>query len=164
MKLLHSLKAPGHALPDGDAGDHDDELAPAVPPVQLEHGLDIDVGFPRARLHLHVQGAGPQGGGEGGRLVEVLPRLHPVEVGQQLGLVQREDGVGVPQSVRLVQQRVMLQALLDRQIPAVRPAGPIGLSGKHIHHALHRLGLVGLDGIFQLHIRHHSTFLTVLGL
>ena len=34
-----------HAFTDGDAGDHDDELGPAVALVQLEHRLDVAVGL-----------------------------------------------------------------------------------------------------------------------
>ena len=38
----------GHTLTDGDAGHHDNELAPAIQLVQLENDLDVVVGFARA--------------------------------------------------------------------------------------------------------------------
>ena len=49
-----------NALTDGDAGHYYDELRPAEAFVHLEHGLDIDVGLARARLHLHIQRAGTE--------------------------------------------------------------------------------------------------------
>ena len=45
----------GNAFADGDAGHHDDELRPAIPLVQLEHGTQVDIGLARAGLHLDVQ-------------------------------------------------------------------------------------------------------------
>ena len=42
-------------LADGDAGHDDDVFRPAITPMQLEDGLDIDVGLARASLHLDVQ-------------------------------------------------------------------------------------------------------------
>jgi hypothetical protein len=44
-----------HALADRHARHHHDELAPAVPPVQLEDGLDEHVRLAGARLHLDVE-------------------------------------------------------------------------------------------------------------
>ena len=56
QKVIRSvLEGLGHALPDSDAGDHHDELAPAVALVQLEHRLDVTVGLAGARLHLDVE-------------------------------------------------------------------------------------------------------------
>ena len=40
------------ALADGDAGHHDDKLAPAVAFVQLVHRFDVGIGFTDAGLHL----------------------------------------------------------------------------------------------------------------
>ena len=50
--VLHDLEGLVDALADRDAGDDDDELAPAVPPVQLIEGLDVGVGLAGSRLHL----------------------------------------------------------------------------------------------------------------
>ena len=44
-----------NALTNGDTGNHHNELAPAVLLVQLEHGLDIDIGFARTCFHFHIQ-------------------------------------------------------------------------------------------------------------
>ena len=58
--LLQHGEALIDAFADGDAGHHHDELRPAEAFVHLEHGLDIDVGLARARLHLHIQRAGTE--------------------------------------------------------------------------------------------------------
>ena len=42
-----------HALADGHAGHHDDELLESVATRQLEDGAQIDIGLARAGLHLH---------------------------------------------------------------------------------------------------------------
>ena len=57
--ILSDFKGLLHALANGDGRHHDDELRPAVSLVQLEHGLDVDIGLARAGLHLHVQAAPP---------------------------------------------------------------------------------------------------------
>ena len=53
--LRHDLEGFQHPFADGDARHHDDELAPAVALVQLEHRLDVAVGLARAGLHLDVE-------------------------------------------------------------------------------------------------------------
>lgn len=53
--LLGHLEGFVHALPNGDTGHHHNELAPAIRPVQLIHGLDIGVGLANARFHLDGQ-------------------------------------------------------------------------------------------------------------
>ena len=51
--LLGHLERLVDTLPDSHAGYHHDELAPAVVPVQLVHGLDVGVGLAHAGLHLN---------------------------------------------------------------------------------------------------------------
>ena len=45
----------GDTLADGDARDDDDELRPAIAPVQLEHRLDVAVGLAGPRFHLDIE-------------------------------------------------------------------------------------------------------------
>ena len=92
--LLHGGKRPVYPLAYGDARYHDDELAPAVAPVQLEHGFDVAIGLARAGFHLDIKigtkirlvlpdilsGAVLQGFGNG----QVLTQLHLLDVFQQL--------------------------------------------------------------------------------
>ncbi len=54
MPLRH-LERLIHAFTDGDAGDYNDKLAPAICPVQFIHGFDISIGFTHAGLHLNRQ-------------------------------------------------------------------------------------------------------------
>ena len=159
--LLHGLEALANSLPDSDAGHHHNKLAPAVPLVQLEHGLDVNVSLACAGFHLHVQGAGSQAAGQLVRQLDVVPGLHFADVLQKLLGGQLHLGVGK------AQERIAVHWFLntaDVYIPAVCKAVIEGLARKDIHHALHGLGLVRLDGKFELHFCHHSTFLTVLGL
>src|SRR5699024_9335855 len=58
------------ALADGDAGHHDDKLAPAVALVQLVHRFDVGIGFADAGLHLNG---------------EVVAALQPFGRGQAVG-------------------------------------------------------------------------------
>ena len=53
--LLKHPETLGHTLSDGDARHHDNELAPAVTLVQLEHRLDIDISLASPGLHLNVK-------------------------------------------------------------------------------------------------------------
>ena len=53
--LSRDLQRLVHALSDGNARHHDDELAPAKAFVQLEHALDVAIGLASARLHLDIE-------------------------------------------------------------------------------------------------------------
>ena len=53
--LLRHLKGLIHTFPDGDAGHHNDELAPPVMLVQLVHGLDVSVCLADTGFHLDSQ-------------------------------------------------------------------------------------------------------------
>ena len=53
--LLRHLKRLIHTLADGDAGYHNDELAPTIVLVQLVHGLDVSIGLANAGFHLNGQ-------------------------------------------------------------------------------------------------------------
>ena len=53
--LGHTFKTLEHTFADGDAGHHDDELGPAIDPVQFKHGLDVGIGLTRTRFHFNGQ-------------------------------------------------------------------------------------------------------------
>src|SRR3546814_8126573 len=62
----------GDAFADGDAGHNDDELRPAIAAVQLEHRLDIAIGFASAGLHLDIE-------------MKLADRRHILEIGCRCG-------------------------------------------------------------------------------
>ena len=94
------LQGLGYALTYGDAWYHDDELAPAIAAVQLEHRFDVAVSLARARFHLHVEvDAGDLCLHQSLRHRQVLAALHLLDVVQQLQIIQRqvrvlEAGIG----------------------------------------------------------------------
>ena len=53
--FLGDLQGLGHALLDGDAGHHDDELLEAVGLVQFKDGAQVHIGLASASLHLDVK-------------------------------------------------------------------------------------------------------------
>ena len=84
-----NLQRLGHTLTDGDAGHHDDELAPAIQLVQLENGLDVAVGLTRAGFHLHVQiHAGDLGFGQRVGNGQILLALYLLNVVEQSSIRQ----------------------------------------------------------------------------
>ena len=52
--VLCNLEGFPHTLAYGDAGDDNDEFAPPIVFVQLEHGLDVDIGLTCTSLHLNI--------------------------------------------------------------------------------------------------------------
>ena len=75
-----------NALTNSNAGNHHNELAPAILLVQLEHGLDIDVGFARACFHLHIQIDPAQLPDKGSILTNVVLLLKPLDILEKLGI------------------------------------------------------------------------------
>ncbi|EKD97833.1 MAG: hypothetical protein ACD_23C00718G0001, partial [uncultured bacterium] len=74
-----------HALTNGNAGHHHNELAPPIAGVQLEHAFDVAIRLAGAGLHFHVQIdvahlGFDQRGGQG----QVFPALHRMDVFQYL--------------------------------------------------------------------------------
>ena len=67
---------------DGHTGDNDDKLAPAVVLVQLEHGLDVNVGLAHAGLHLK------------GEVIAICPPLQ---------FIRRLDLIGALNLIQLLQ-------------------------------------------------------------
>ena len=97
------LKGFFHALADRNGGNDHNELAPAVLLVQLEHRLDIDIGFARAGFHFNIKAATPQIFDKGSGQFDVILILQGLNVVQKLfigklyrfilvaGIVQRID-------------------------------------------------------------------------
>jgi len=139
----------GHPFADGDARHDDDELAPAMPLVQLENRLDVAVGLAGARLHFDVQvHRGDLGLHQPIRDGQVLVPLHLLQVLQQLPLRQLDLGV-----LEAVGEQVFGAALACAGIDAVAHGlgGGRWLAGKAAHHGLHGGRLIGLGLELELH-------------
>ena len=133
-----------HALADGDGRHHDDELAPAVALVQLEHRLDVDVGLARARLHLHVERTRAKIGlCQSVGHVNVVPHLNPPDVREDLRFAYLHPGVGEAHGQLLVGLRPVHDVAVDLHVPAVGEPVVVRLPREHVRHALHGIRLEG---------------------
>ena len=144
--LLRQLKGLVHALPDGYRRHNHNEFRKPIPPVQLEDGLGVDVGFPRARLHLHAE---LPGGGAvcHGQQVPLLDGAHIF--GQHL--------VAEPQEITHAQFRWHIGAL-SHQLSLVHDGkGGVGalLTRKQAGDSLHGGGLKVL--VFELKFHHFTS-------
>ena len=92
-----------HTLADGDGRHHHDELRPSVALVQLEHGLDVDIGLARAGLHLHVQRAAPLALDQTVRQTDVVLRLNLTDIVEQLSVSELKALVQPAGIVHLVE-------------------------------------------------------------
>ena len=79
-----NLKGLLHALADSDTRHNDNELAPAVLLVQLEHCLDVDVGLTGAGFHLDIKAAPAHALNERGGEFDVVRILLLVDIRKQL--------------------------------------------------------------------------------
>ena len=66
-----------HALADCHAGNHDDELLEAILAVEFEDRAQVNIGLPRARLHLHRKMRAPVAS----RFIRPGPAFHAMVVG-----------------------------------------------------------------------------------
>lgn len=78
-----------HALTDRNGGNDHNKLAPAVLFVQLEHRLDVDIGFARAGFHFNIKAATPQVFDKGSRELDVVLTLQGLNVVQKLLIRKR---------------------------------------------------------------------------
>ena len=148
--LCRDLQRLGHPLADGNAGHHDDELGPAVCPVQLENRLDVAVGLAGTGFHLDVEIDRRHPGFYdlvGQR--QALGFLYLANVAFELHLAQCDVGVLEPVCAKQVchgkpgHTRVIA-------VPAGFQAGH-GLPFKTAYHGIDRGGLIGLRLELQLH-------------
>ena len=84
------LKGLLYAFTDGDTRHNNDKFAPTIPLVQLEHGLDVNIGFACAGFHLNIQRTPAQRGNQLFRLMDVCFCLQCADVLKQLLLGQLE--------------------------------------------------------------------------
>ncbi len=164
--ILRDLEGFLHAFADGDGRHHDDELAPAIALVQLEHRLDVHIGFARAGFHLHIQTAAALALHQYAGLADVVFRLDGANIVEQLAV--GEDEVFV-EKAGIVQQDVVNIRLHGRQerglllrgrqngldladVAPVFDGIGIGLPGEHARHRVDGVGLVLLYFEAEFHI------------
>ena len=147
--FLRHLEGFVYALPDGDAGDHDDELRPAVVLVQLIHGLDVGISLAHAGFHFDG---------------EVIPALQPfrrldlvcpldlADMLQHHVVAELRDQPLVPPAGEIV--RKTLHAVLVLLVPPVDHIGrrKIRLPGEDVYHSLRRVRLEFLVLELELHL------------
>ena len=150
--VSHDLKTLFHALPDGNGGHHYNELTPAIGFVQLKNCFDVNIGFAGAGLHLNIQAAPAQTFHKARGQFDIVLTLYLVDILQQLFVGQVKFLVFVAGIiVRVYLCRPFHFGLLHvrddpfAQVPDV--ANPVmePLSGKHLDHCIHSIGLVLLD-------------------
>ena len=84
------LKGLLYALTDGDTRHNNDKFAPTIPLVQLEHGLDVNIGLACAGFHLNIQRTPAQRCHQLVRLMDVCFCLQCADVLKQLLIGQLE--------------------------------------------------------------------------
>ena len=153
-----------HALTDRNGGNDHDKLAPAVLLVQLEHRLDIDIGFARAGFHFNIKAATPQVFDKGSRELNIVLTLQGLNVVQKLligklyrfifitGIVQWVDDfkllIGHTEG-HLIRLRFDLTPVTDIADLIVK-----ALPLKDTHNGIHRISLVLLYFEIKLHAFH----------
>ena len=78
------LKGLLYAFTDGDTRHNNDKFAPTIPLVQLEHGLDVNIGLACAGFHLNIQRTPAQRCHQLVRLMDVCFCLQRADVLKQL--------------------------------------------------------------------------------
>ena len=148
MFLCH-LEGLIDALTDGNAGDHDNELAPAIGAVQLIHGFDVGICLADAGLHLYGQ---------------------VIAIGTSFQFGRRGDLIGTLDFLQMLQDQLVTQL---RNNTLVAPAGEITLfiytdlpiaavhhirrsqvrlAGKDIYHSFRCVSLEFLMFVLNFHI------------
>jgi len=139
------------AFADGDAGHHDDELAPAVAGVQLEHRAHVAIGLAGAGLHLDVEvDAADARLDEGGRHRQVLAPLRRLDVLQKLSGCERQVGIAEPWCLQ-GGQGLAGGVHGSTGIHPVLDAFTLRLAAETVGHGLHSVQLVRLLLELQLH-------------
>ena len=150
-----------YALTDCNRGNDHDKLTPTVLLVQLEHRLDIDIGFARAGFHFNIKAATPQVFDKGSRELNIVLTLQGLNVVQKLligklyrfifitGIVQWVDDfkllIGHTEG-HLIRLRFDLAPVTDIADLIVK-----ALPLKDTHNSINRIGLVLLYFEIKLH-------------
>ena len=158
--LLGILERFVDALADGDRGHHDDELGPAIEAVELEHGLGIDVGLARARLHLHIKVYRGGASSKRRRLDDAITALHLVNVLEQRSGAKGNRGIRIALGcldlrLKARQCRGAVTAHRTAKITQIERGARVGLTGKDIGHRTSSLSLIRLNFKLELHLTLH---------
>ena len=153
-----------YALTDRNRRNDHNKLAPAVLLVQLEHRLDIDIGFARAGFHFNIKAATPQVFDKGSRELNIVLTLQGLNVVQELlvgklyrfifitGIVQRIDDfkllIGHTEG-HLIRLRFDLTPVTDIADLIVK-----ALPLKDTHNGINRISLVLLYFEIKFHSAH----------
>ena len=150
-----------YALTDRNRRNDHNKLAPAVLLVQLEHRLDIDIGFARAGFHFNIKAATPQVFDKGSRELNIVLTLQGLNVVQKLligklyrfifitGIVQRVNDFKLligHSDGHLIRLRFHLAPVTDIADLVVK-----ALPLKDTHNGINRIGLVLLYFEIKLH-------------
>ena len=159
------LKGLLYAFTDGDTRHNNDKFAPTIPLVQLEHGLDVNIGLACAGFHLNIQRTPAQRCHQLVRLMDVCFCLQRADVLKQLLVGQLECFVLKTGIVDQIQQlhlccivptgnKAQLLRLCRQvsHIPQVRHACIVGLTLKDPCHRIHSIRLVLLNLKTKLHL------------
>ena len=162
-EMVHGdLKALFHALTDRDRRHDYDKLRPPVSLIQLEHGLDINVGLAGTRFHFNIQAAPSQVLYQCGRLLDIIQQLKAADILEKAVIGQGDFIVFIPGKVlqrklffefvpherHLLRTRLGFQGTHITDIPKPRV---ITLTLKHLDDRFHRLGLIVLNLEIELH-------------
>ncbi len=140
-----------HSFADGYTRYDYDKFCPTIMLVQFKHGLDIDVGLSCSCFHLHVELAGAKLAAEFFVQVDIVLCLHLVDVVEERQSIDNETVVLIPQAVVVIGEgglhhlAVVCLAIHDIHLSlvhSIRQVGLVGLSLKHVHHAIDGIGLV----------------------
>ena len=157
-----NLKGLLHTLTDRNRGNDHNKLAPAVLLVQLEHRLDVDIGFARAGFHLNIKAAMPQVFDKGGRELDVVLTLQSLNVVQKLLVGKLNGFILVSGIVQRVNDFKLLIGHTDGHLIRLRfdlaPVTDIAdlvveaLPLKGTHNGINRISLVLLYFEIKLHM------------
>ena len=155
--ILHHLETLLHSFPDGNGGDYHNELAPPILLIQLEHGLDVNIGLSCTRFHFHIQRAGPHMLCQRRRFLNIAAFLDFPDVMKKLCPVQRNRCVGKPHEklfIRLLPVKQVAIIILAAYIPPVTDPVLKGLAGEYSDYAVYSIRLITLYGKFKFHGSH----------
>ena len=150
-------------LTDSNARHNDNELTPAVTLVQFKHGLDIDIGFTRAGLHLNIKRAAPDVTNELIRGLDIVLALYGTDVFKQLSVGQLDSFIliaGVTHNIIVIiiehGELHLLICLGLAQVTDICSPIVVRLPVKHTDNRIYGFGLILLYLKIKLHLRFSS--------